>query len=268
VNQSGTTNDVDCTTLDKKLMMGYQGWFGCTGDGSEVNWWHWSLDDSAPSSSNLSIDMWPDTTELSPSEAFPTGMTCLDRKQACLYSAYIGSVVDRHFGWMERYGLDGVMLQRFVSDLQYPHFRDFRDRVTINVKTSAEAHDRAFCTMYDITGYTGTSLVDDIENDWKSLVDGLKVTGSPSYLRHKQKPLLAIWGLGFTDRPGTASQASQLITYLKTGAPVEYQATLLGGVPTNWRTPGAPGGDSNRMKTQVLNLETQHGWMFTDLLMC
>ena len=50
VNQSDTTNDVDCTTLDKKLMMGYQGWFACAHeDGFRANcWWHWSVDNSIP----------------------------------------------------------------------------------------------------------------------------------------------------------------------------------------------------------------------------
>jgi hypothetical protein len=243
------TNKVDGNTLEGKLMMGYQGWFGCNGDGSEANWWHWSLDNSIPNSSNLSTDMWPDVTELGSSEVFPTGMTYLNLTQASLYSAYIGSVVDRHFAWMEAYGLDGVMLQRFVCDLHDQRFKDFRDKVASNVKAAAQAHGRVFCIMYDITGCNGTSLVEDIEKDWQHLVsDDLKITDSTSYLKHKGKnglkPLLAIWGLGFTDRPGTASQANQLITDLKTGVTVGYQVALLGGVPTNWRTPGTSGGDS------------------------
>jgi len=33
---------VDPTTLDGKLMFGYQGWFGCPGDGSPLDTWeHW-----------------------------------------------------------------------------------------------------------------------------------------------------------------------------------------------------------------------------------
>jgi hypothetical protein len=192
--------------------------------------------------------MWPDIRELGPSEAFPTDLTYLDLKQASLYSAYVGSVIDRHFAWMEEYGLDGVMLQRFVCDLHDQTLK-FRDRVASNVKAAAERHGCVFCIMYDITGCNGTSLVEDIEKDWQHLVsDDLKITGSTSYLKHKGKsglkPLLAIWGLGFTNRPGTASQASQLIKYLKTEAPVECQVTLLGGVPTNWRTPGVARGDS------------------------
>ena len=33
---------VDASTMYNKLLMGYQGWFGCPGDGSAANqWWHW-----------------------------------------------------------------------------------------------------------------------------------------------------------------------------------------------------------------------------------
>jgi len=32
---------VDPSTLTGKLIMGYQGWFNCPGDGTTVGWWHW-----------------------------------------------------------------------------------------------------------------------------------------------------------------------------------------------------------------------------------
>lgn len=81
--------------------------------------------------------------------------------------------------------------------------------------------------------------------DWAHLVGTLKVTSSDRYLKHKGKPLLAIWGLGFTDRPGTAAEASDLLTWFKSGAPAPEQVTLMGGVPTHWRT------SSNDSKTNA-----------------
>ena len=32
---------VDNSTITGKLIMGYQGWFNCPGDGTTVGWWHW-----------------------------------------------------------------------------------------------------------------------------------------------------------------------------------------------------------------------------------
>src|SRR5439155_5081149 len=56
------------------------------------------------------------------------------------------------------------------------------------------------------------------------------VTNSRSYLLHNGKPVVAIWGLGFTDRPGTPGDAQQIIAWFKAAG-----CTVMGGVPTNWR---------------------------------
>ena len=219
--------------------MGYQGWFSCPTDGSSIpsgRWWHWFHENTTPDAPNLTVDMWPDTSEFESAELVPTNMTYSGARPATLYSAFASSVVDRHFSWMHYNNLDGVMLQRFLCDLPDPVFKAFRDHVTINVKTSAEAHGRGFCIMYDISDYNGVSIVDDLTSDWCHLVDDLKLTDSPNYLKHKGYPLLGIWGLGFADRPGTATEASGIITYFKHNSAPRYRCTLLGGVPTYWRT--------------------------------
>lgn len=234
---------VDVSTLSKKLIMGYQGWFACPNDSSGPNrWWHWFRDNSTPDPSNLTVDMWPDTSELGADELFPTNMTNPNGRPAALYSAYKASVVDRHFSWMQYNNLDGIMLQRFLLDVQQdPRFKDFRDQVTRNVKTSAEAHGRAFAIMYDITGCNQQTFTDDLKADWAHLVDDdpLKITESTSYLKHEGKPVLGIWGLGFSgpQYPGTVAQANDIITYFKNNAPTGHLVTLLGGVPYHWRTP-------------------------------
>ena len=55
--------------------------------------------------------------------------------------------------------------------------------------------------MYDVSDYPGTSLDDDIKDDWRYFVDEMGVTESPMYLRHKVKPLLVLRNLGMPDRP-------------------------------------------------------------------
>ncbi len=57
---------VDASTMEHKLLMGYQGWFSCPGDGSRVNgYFHWFKTET-PDAANFRVDMWPDTSELTP----------------------------------------------------------------------------------------------------------------------------------------------------------------------------------------------------------
>jgi hypothetical protein len=93
-----------------------------------------------------------------------------------------------------------------------------------------------FAIMYDITGHPRESVVDVVKRDWVYLVDVLRVAESPRYLRHRGRPLLAIWGLGFIDRSPTPDQAAELIDFFKNHPDPRYRVTLLGGVPARWRT--------------------------------
>jgi hypothetical protein len=228
--------DVDPTTLDRKMLFGYQGWFLSPGDGSPVNGWtHWFRDD-APTAANLTVDLWPDTSELGADELHATDLTYADGSAAQLYSAYDATTVARHFAWMREAGLDGVALQRFLSETQDPRFFAAREKVTRNVQAGAEAEGRVFAIEYDITGVDPAHLVAWLEADWKYLVDSLQITASPRYLHDGGKPVLCLWGLGFTDRPGTAADAAALVDWLTTGADPRYRVTLVGGVPAHWRT--------------------------------
>src|SRR5689334_11376999 len=64
----------DPNSLRGKLMMGYQGWFTCPGDGSSLDkWQHWFRHQS-PVATNATVDFWPDIAELDSDELFATGM--------------------------------------------------------------------------------------------------------------------------------------------------------------------------------------------------
>jgi hypothetical protein len=229
--------ELDATTLEGKVLLGYQGWFSCIGDGSLVNdrWFHWG-GIQGPTAFLSTFDFWPDTTELDPDELCITQMTFPDTTPAAVYSVYNEKTVARHFAWMKSNGLDGVLLQRFSSELGDPRFFDFRNKVTQNVRAGAERHSRVYAIMYDISGQNAATLVNDLKQDWTYLVDTLRVTESHAYLRHRGKPVLGIWGLGFGDRPATPAQGAELIAYFHSGADPRYQASLVGGVPTYWRT--------------------------------
>lgn len=236
---------VDASTLRGKHVMGYQGWFSGPGDGARNGWGHWFRDDK-PDAEHASFDLWPDVSELDADEVFPTALTLPNGKPAMLYSPFKEKTVVRHFEWMQKYNIDGVVLQRFSCEVG-GSFREFRDQVTRHVRAGAEKYGRIFCIMYDISGQDPSSLVERLKSDWMHLVDDLKVTESSRYVKHRGKPVACIWGFGFNDRPGTPEQARELIAWFKTKADPKYRVTLLGGVPTAWRSLGAdPPFDSQR----------------------
>jgi hypothetical protein len=233
----GTPAVVDVTTMDRKLMFGYQGWFACPDDGSPLGGWeHWFRRGDAATAGSLRVDMWPDVSELSPDERCDTPLTLPDGRRAQVFSAYNPKTVDRHFKWMADYDLAGVFLQRFSARLESPRVLTFRDAVATNVRTSAEAHQRVFALMYDISGHPRESIVASVKRDWVHVVDELHLTDSSRYLRHRGRPVLAIWGFGFVDRSATPEQALELIDFFKNNPDEHYRVTLVGGVPARWRT--------------------------------
>jgi hypothetical protein len=221
--------EVDPSTMARKLLFGYQGWFFCPGDGAPMDRWvHW-FRDQAPDADHATIDMWPEPSALDAGERCATSMTLPGGAPATVYSAWNPATVARHFRWMKDHGVDGVFLQRFLSELGDAAFLAARDRVTANVRAGAEAEGRVWAVMYDISGANESTLVADLEADWTHLTGDLGVTASPRYLHHRGKPVVAIWGFGFGDRPGTTAQAAEVITWFQT------QATVVGGVPRDWR---------------------------------
>jgi hypothetical protein len=225
---------VDASTLDGKVLIGYQGWFACPQDGTQ--WSHWSR--GVPSADTLSIDLYPDLGELDPDErcAIP-GMT-IGGKPAYLFSSRIPKTVDRHFRWMKEYGLDGVLVQRFVGTIRAKHADG--DLVLKNIMAAAAANGRTFAIEYDISGGNPQTFAQTLKDDWIYLVDQMKVTSQPNYQRHNGKPVLSVWGMGLNDgnnHPPTDPQvAKDLIEWFQSKAPAKYRVTYMGGTPARWRT--------------------------------
>ena len=57
-----TRTDVDATTLDGKVLCGYQGWFNTPGDGAESGFRHWGSNLGEPDRARFVVDMWPDVS--------------------------------------------------------------------------------------------------------------------------------------------------------------------------------------------------------------
>ncbi|WP_237178995.1 carbohydrate-binding protein [Paenibacillus sp. MMS18-CY102] len=218
-----------------KLIVGYQGWFNATGDSSPNNGWiHWTTNNSAPTpNSNIKFELYPDMREYT--AQYGTNLGNLGNGQpAKLFSSYDQSTVNKHFEWMQNYNISGAALQRFGASESdaYDGWRANRDNVAVKVKNAAEAYGRKFYVMYDITGMNASNWVNAVKHDWTVNVKAnMNLTSSSAYAIQDGKPVVCIWGIGFTDRPGTAAESAELISWFK-----NQGIYVIGGVPTYWRT--------------------------------
>lgn len=221
---------VDTTTLTSKLMCGYQGWFSCEGDGGNRGWSHWTKNRSKPfSAANAKIDLWPDVSELGADERFATDLALPDGRKAEVFSSFRPATVQRHFRWMKEYGIDGAFVQRFIGDLKDPRELRHANTVLAACREGANRTGRAYAVMYDLTGLKA-NRIDEVMNDWRALREKMRVTADPAYLHHRKKPVVAVWGIGFSDkREYTLAECARLVEFLKA------DGTVMLGVPDGWR---------------------------------
>lgn len=209
-----------------KITVGYQGWFAAKGDGSPIDaWWHWTQDwAKIPAATNNGIKSWPDVSEYT--HTYATGWANLGNGQpAHLFSSFNDQTVETHFSWMKQYNLDVAALQRFnPNGIEGP----VRDAVTAKVRAAAEKYGRKFYIMYDVTGWT--NMQSEVKTDWTNKMK--TYTSSSAYARQNGKPVVCIWGFGFSDNnhPWAAAPCIDLINWFK-----EQGCYVIGGVPTHWR---------------------------------
>lgn len=223
---------VDASTLTGKIMCGYQGWFSCEGDGVNLGLVHWGRNRLQPMGpNNVTVDLWPDMTELDPDERFPTDFRHANGEQAEVFSSANPKTVDRHFRWMRDYGIDGVFLQRFANGLGNSRLQPQKDLVLDHTRKSAEQHGRVYAVMYDLSGLRRDQVA-RVADDWKKLKSQQQICQDTSYLHHEGKPVVAVWGIGFgDDRDYTLEECDVLVDQLKSDG-----CTVMLGVPSWWRT--------------------------------
>lgn len=228
------TSQVDTKTLDKKVMCGYQGWFNCEGDGANLNWRHYSIKSNRTDKSTF--ELWPDLREFTEEEKYPTAFKHSDGSTAHLFSSYNQQTVERHFKWMQDYGIHGVFLQRFGSAIKNAKILNMRNQVMYNVQAGANKYGRTWANMYDLSGLNKGDIKSVVMEDWKKLVDKMKILEDKSYLHHDGKPVISIWGIGFGDgRNYKLEECEELIDFLKND-PKYGGLTVKIGIPTYWRT--------------------------------
>ena len=225
------TANTDASSLAGKVMVGYQGWFNCEGDGSDLGWAHWTRNRRKPlGPGNVSVDLWPDVSECDADELFETGFKHQDGSVANVFSSANQKTVLRHFRWMRDYEIDGAFVQRFAVNLSSPALLRNNDTVLSHVRQGARESGRVVAVMYDLSGLKA-GQVERIRSDWSRLQSELKVTQDPGYLHHKGKPLVAVWGIGFNDnRPYSLQECFDLVKRLKSDG-----CSVMLGVPSFWR---------------------------------
>ena len=221
-------------TLYGTVMCGYQGWFRCPEDGSGRGWVHWGMG-AEFEQGKCTIDLWPDMSEFGDDEKYATDFVHADGSSAYVFSSNNSKTVGRHFKWMQEYGIDGVFLQRFATEVS-PSFRHHRDSITLMCQEHANTYKRGWAMMYDLSGL-GKGGTESVIEDWKHLVGDLGITKDArdrSYIYHKEKPVVAVWGVGFSDnRKYTLEDCEKLIDFLKND-PVYGGNTVVLGVPSYW----------------------------------
>lgn len=222
------------TELDNLTLIGYQGWFGTPQDGTGGYWRHWSRDAKIVKPKNVVFELYPDVSDYPITTLVKTDLGPLGNGQpSLLFSSAEPAIVDKHFEWLSTYRLDGIVLQRFLTNLAEPTMLGFREKVARNVQASSAKWHKPFYLMYDISGASeqfDQQIKDDFENE---IVKKIDLVASPLYVRKNGKPVIGLWGLGFAGRPGSAVQTLKLIRW--------FQAKgfyVVGGVSFYWREEG------------------------------
>ncbi|MDA9176253.1 glycoside hydrolase family 71/99-like protein [Alphaproteobacteria bacterium] len=247
---------VDRSSLRGKVMCGYQGWFSCSDDQQGLGWRHWAKDPWKPMApGNASFDLWPDVSELREASLFATDYHHADGRPAKLFSSASPDVVAMHFRWMRAYGLDGIFLQRFATELNEGRIQRQRDRMLGLVQSEALANGRVFALMYDLVDSDDSQLALVLQ-DWQYQRESRGFDSCTSYLHHDEKPLVALWGVGFSDgRNSSLDACTKLIEALK-----REGCTVLLGTPSWWRSGKNDATNDPKMLNVIKNADIISPW--------
>ena len=228
------------------VMAGYQGWHGTPGDGCAHNpaeaWPHYANVAEQPfifepGVLRNNIDFWPDVSEYPITYEAPKDFVLPGGSTPRLYSSYDESTVDLHFSWMKEYGIDGVFMQRFVSQLTNPAALIHSDKVLESAMKASNVHARAISIMYDMVGMEAGTNADVILNDAVALKAKYNLDdrskGQRYFLYHNGKPLIGLVSVGQAGVPYTINQAQAIVDGLQ-----QLGFSIMLGVPAYWRSPG------------------------------
>ena len=214
-----------------KSVAGYQAWFRT---GSNGGWFHWS-NGNLPAPGNHKFEIYPDISEYNNADLEQSGFANFPNgESAKLFNSANTGVINKHFEWLQTYGIDGVAVQRFINGVGTTTNNSPASHL-VKIKNAAEANERIFYICYDISSQgLDATWADIIKFDWVYNIEkNFALTASPAYAKVGNKPVVQVWGTGFAGggHPGTEAETIDLINFLKTRG-----CYVIGGVPTWWRT--------------------------------
>ncbi len=232
---------VDSSTLNGKVMCGYQGWFRAPADGEKLDWKHYRNQSSGNfKPGEAGIEFWPDLSEFAEHERFDTAFRHADGGVARVFSSAVRDTVVRHFQWMKEHGIGGVFVQRFATEVTSTSGgRADNDesrsvnRVLENCRAGAERHGRTYAVMYDLTSMAAARIA-SVKDDWRFLVKEMGILKDAAYQKHGGRPVVALWGVGFKGRDYGPAEIGHLIDFFKND-PECGGLTVMLGTSTYWR---------------------------------
>jgi hypothetical protein len=248
-------------SLEGRVICGYQGWFRTPNDAASVGWRHYA--GCRHGVLWPTTDYLPDVSEAPPQDRVQLPFAFKENGLAEVISSDNASTVNRHFAWMKQYGIDGVMVQRFPTDMYHgaPHnpssFRASGDRVLRHCKEAALTYGRSYTLMYDLSGLNAQAA-EIVMTDWQHLVASaiLRDPQDDAWQYHNGKPLIALWGVGFNDRRlYDLAACERLVDFFKK----EGYAVLL-GVPFHWRTLQGDTVSETRLHDILRKADVVHSW--------
>ncbi|MEO0452836.1 MAG: hypothetical protein AAFY98_01705 [Verrucomicrobiota bacterium] len=265
--------------LDNGIYVGYQGWHSAGKPGEAKGWSHWFQNGKLPEKENIHGDQWPNLEEYT--KLYPTDMTYADGSRVYVYSSNDYETVDLHVKWMKDYGIKGLAFQTQQNLVDRPHARDGRDKIVQHVRQACEKYGVKFFLMPCNNAKSvkqNDGVVKRFIDDWKHLVDNVKITESPMYARQEGKPVIIMWGLGFANRPITPEEAGEIVDFFTKG-PEPYQVYLGGGLQRGivgakkwhpvyekldlvktWRTVQQIRGNEKSRQNTIKNVQAEKAW--------
>lgn len=221
-----------------KSFAGYQLWHEA-GNKPE-DWRHWAYGKlPAAGRGNHNTETFPylaDYQNNANVNLYPTNFANLGNGSAAkLYNSTDKGVIDVQMSLLQKAGFDGVAIQRNAPvgrDMKYTSTEDYY----INIKNACEKTGRYFYVMYCMPDVNNGSqslddLVEGIKRDWVYQMEQIyALSSSPAYATVNGKPVVELWGLGYSTILVNKPQALELAKFFK-----DRGCYVIAGVPRDWR---------------------------------